>query len=83
MLSEIDSISSRNKRPAVRELDLADAVVDRAGERAALVAEELALEQRVRKRRAVDRDEAPVLPLALEVDRACGELLCRCPTRRR
>ena len=39
------------ERAAVRELDLADALVDRAGEGAALVAEELALEQRLRDAR--------------------------------
>src|SRR5581483_8995453 len=63
------------QRAAARQLDLPDAVVDRAGEGAALVAEELGLEQRIGERRAVDRDEAPALPLPLEVDRARGELL--------
>ena len=38
-------------------LELADAALGGAGERAALVAEELALEQLVRDRRAVERDE--------------------------
>ena len=61
--------------PALGELDLADAVVDGAGERAALVAEELALEERVREGGAVDGDEAAALALALEVDGARRELL--------
>src|SRR5262249_6365320 len=64
-------------RAPARQLDLADTVVHRAGERAALVPEELALEQRVRERRAVDRDEAAALALALEVDRAGRQLLAR------
>src|SRR5579885_598427 len=65
------------ERAAARQLDLAHAVVNRARERAALVAEELALEQRVGERGAVDGDEAAVLPLALEVNRPRRELLAR------
>ena len=45
------------QRAAVRQLELAELARRRAGERAALVAEELALEQLARQRRAVDRDE--------------------------
>ena len=45
------------ERAAVRGLELADAPLVGAGERAALVAEELALEELVRDRRAVERDE--------------------------
>src|SRR5262245_48322116 len=65
------------QRAAARQLDLADPVVHRPRECAALVAEELALEQRVRKRRAVDRDEAAALALTLEMDRAGRQLLAR------
>src|SRR5262249_12147380 len=65
----------QEERAGARQLDLADAVVDRAREGAALVTEELALEERVGKRRAVDGDEAAALALALEVDRARRELL--------
>src|SRR5207249_9116166 len=54
---------------------LPDPVVDRAGERPALVAEELALEERVREGGTVDGDEAAALALTLEVDRARRELL--------
>src|SRR5262249_9838633 len=63
------------QRAAARQLDLPDTIMDRAGERAALVAEELALEERVGKRRAVDRDEAAALALPLEMDGARRELL--------
>ena len=45
------------QRAAVRELEAAQPPLDGAGERALLVAEELALEQRFRDGRAVDRDE--------------------------
>ena len=44
---------------AVGLLDAARLGADRAGEGAALVAEQLRLEQLIRKRRAVDRDERP------------------------
>src|SRR5262249_53575891 len=63
------------ERARARQLDLADPVVDRAGEGAALVAEQLALEQRIREGRAVDGDEPAALALALGVDGAGGELL--------
>ena len=45
------------QRAAVGRLEAAVAALDRAGERAALVAEQLRLEQRLRERRAVDGDE--------------------------
>src|SRR6185369_11429144 len=47
----------------------------RAGERALLVSEELALEQRLRKGGAMNRDERLVLARALLVDRARDQLL--------
>ena len=45
-----------------RHLDLSGFRLLRAGERAALVAEQLGLEQLFRERRAVDRDERTVAP---------------------
>ena len=45
------------QRAAVGRLEAAVAALDRAGERAALVAEQLGLEQRLGERGAVDRDE--------------------------
>src|SRR5262249_52889160 len=62
---------------AARQLDLPHPIVHGAGERAAFVAEELALEQRVRKGRTIDGHEAAILTLSLVVDGACGELLAR------
>ena len=50
-------------------------VRDRAGERAAHVAEQLGLEQRLRNRAAVDRDEAVGAPRAVVMDGARGQLL--------
>src|SRR6185503_5918845 len=47
----------------------------RAGERALLVAEQLALEQRLGERAAVDLDERAVRALAQPVDRARDQLL--------
>src|SRR5262249_38191475 len=67
----------QEQRAGARQLDLADAIVDGTREGAALVAEELALEQGVREGGAVDRDEAAALALPLEVDGAGGELLPR------
>ena len=48
---------------------------DRAGERAALVAEELALDERRRQRGAVDRDERPLRRGAPFVNRAREQFL--------
>ena len=45
------------QRPAVRQLEPALPRRDGAGERAALVAEQLAFDQRRRQRRAVDADQ--------------------------
>ena len=55
----ISPISSRNSVPPSRQLEPAALLRDRAGEGAALVAEQLALEQRLGQRRAVDGDEGP------------------------
>ena len=61
--------------PAVRDLEEALLVGVRAGEGAALVPEELALEQRVGERRAVLGDEALILARARVVDRAGHQVL--------
>ena len=52
-------ISSRNSVPPVGVLDEPGARAGGARERAARVAEELVLEQRLGERRAVERDERP------------------------
>ena len=52
-------------------------VLDRAREGAATVPEELALEQRLLERGAVDGEERPVGARALAMDRARDELLAR------
>jgi hypothetical protein len=52
-------ISSRKERAAGRLLEAADAAVQRAGEGAALMPEELALDQLARDGGHVDRDEGP------------------------
>src|SRR5581483_9511606 len=63
------------QRAAARRLDLAERLLHRAGERAPFVAEELALEQRLGDRRAVDRDEAAAVPRRQPVERAREQLL--------
>src|SRR5207249_11160910 len=63
------------ERPAVRDFEEALPVGDGAGEGAAPVAEELALEDALRERRTVDRHEEPVAARARGVDRARDELL--------
>ena len=65
------------ERAAVGLLEEAALLAHRAGEGAALVAEELGLEQRLRQRAAVDRDELAVLADRGEVDRAGDQLLAR------
>src|SRR5439155_2580690 len=65
------------ERAAVRGLELALAPGDRAGERAPLVAEELALDQLLAERRAVHLDQRLRAPRAPVVDRVGDELLPR------
>ena len=65
------------ERAAVRELEPPDAPVGRAGERAALVAEHLALHQIARNRRAIHAHERTVAPRARRVNRRRDELLAR------
>src|SRR5258708_4978479 len=62
-------------RPAPRELELAPDPAVRAGERATLVSEEERLDERARKRRAVDGDERLAATAAAVVDGARDELL--------
>ena len=64
-----------HQRAAVGLLELADARRRGAGEGAALVPEELALEQVRRQRRAVDLDERPVAPRRSLVNGARDQLL--------
>ena len=61
--------------PPFGRLDLADRSLDRAGERALLVAEQLALEQVLGDRRAVDRDERRPCARAQLVQRAGEQFL--------
>src|SRR4029079_17201667 len=63
------------ERAAVGELEPAALAVGRAGERALLVAEQLALEQLLAERGAVDRHERPRGARAAGVDLARGDLL--------
>ena len=63
------------KRTLVRFLDLADRLAHRAGEGALLVAEELAFEQGLRDRRAIDRDERALPAHAQAVKRVRQQLL--------
>ena len=65
------------QRPAMGQLESALARGDRARERAARVAEELAFDQRRRQRRAVDDDQRVAAPRPVHVDRAREQLLAR------
>ena len=61
----------------MRLLEPSLAVADRAGERAAHVAEQLGFEQRFRQRAAIDRHEPLIAPRAVVMDRARDQLLAR------
>ena len=63
------------ERPAVRELEASFASIGRAGERALLVAENLALEQRLGNRGAVDRHKRHLRARAELVDGLGHQLL--------
>src|ERR1043165_942270 len=65
----------QEERAAVGRLDEARAVAVGAGERAAHAAEELRLDERLRKRRAVDGGEGLGAPRRVAVDGARDELL--------
>ena len=59
----------------MRQLDAAFLHGDRAGKRAALVAEQLRLHQSFRQRRAIHADESAIAPRALLVQRLSDEFL--------
>ena len=65
------------ERPAVRGFEAAASACHRPGERAPLVAEELALDERVDERGRVDRHERAVAPGAPGVESPGCELLAR------
>ena len=65
----------QEERAAVGLLETADAPGLRAGERAAFVPEEFALQQRVRDGRAIDGDERLVRPVAVLVNRPRDQFL--------
>src|SRR5437016_8552570 len=65
----------QENRAAVGLREVPGCVADRAGESAAHVPEELALEQRLGWRAAVDGQERPLAARAVRVDGACDELL--------
>src|SRR5262249_14103705 len=70
-LAELDA----EERAAVRELEAPRFAAHGAGERAALVAEELALDELLRDRRAIDLDEGLPASGRVIVQRAGDELL--------
>ncbi len=70
------------QRAAVGELELAGRLPHRAGEGALLVAEQLALEQRFRDGRAVDRDERLAGAAARARAARAPAAPCRCRSRR-
>ena len=63
------------ERAAIRELEAPELGLDCPGKRALLMAKELALEQRLGERSAVDLDEGPFLSLAAVVNGSGDELL--------
>jgi len=63
------------QRTAVRRFDPAHAPLVRAGERAALIAEQLRLQQVMRNRPAVDRDERPLAAAGTLVNRERRQFL--------
>ena len=69
------------ERAAVGQLERALRVARRAGERAALVAEQLALEQRLGEGGAVDGDERPPCARRPAVEGARRRAPCRCRSR--
>src|SRR5207237_8100426 len=65
------------KRAAIGELEAAEPALGGARERAALVPEQFALDQRFWNGRAVDRHERAVATIGQVVDRARDELFAR------
>ena len=70
-------------RAAVGDLEPADALLDRTGERALDVPEQLALDQSRCDRAAVDLDQRPIASPAAAVHRAREQFLARARSRRR
>ena len=70
------------QRAAVGQLEQARLVVGGAGERAAHVAEQLALEQRLDDRRAVDRHEPAIAARSGAGAARARRAPCRCRSRR-
>ena len=70
------------QRAAVGQLELADALLQRAGERALLVAEQRALDQLARNRRHVDGDERAPRDAPIRDAAAAPAAPCRCRSRR-
>ena len=71
------------QRAAVRALERALDALDRAGERALLVAEQRALDEAFGQRRAIQLDERAVAPVALRRGSRARTAPCRCPIRPR
>src|SRR5439155_22995746 len=65
----------QEERPFVGQLEPADFLGDRAGERAFLVSEQLAFEQIERDGRAIQLDERATAPRAQSVNRTRDQLL--------
>ena len=79
----ISAISSRNSVPRCASSKHAGAAIVRAGERALLVAEDLALEQRLGNRRAVDRRRTGTSRAGSARGSSARRAPCPCPTRPR
>ena len=71
------AISSRKSVPLSAISNRPDRALQRAGEGPALVAEQLALDERRRQRGAVDGDDRPVAPAAAVVEGPRDEVLAR------
>jgi len=65
------------KRAALRAFEMPGARCARAGEGVLFISEKLALQQRLRQRAAMQRDERRIPPRALRVDGARGQRLAR------
>ena len=78
----ISPTSSRNSVPPAACSSCPGLLCVRAGERAALVAEQLGFEQLLGQRRAVQRDERAVACAARRDGGSARRLPCRCPIRR-
>ena len=77
IIGDISPISSRKSVPSSATSSSPFLFALGARERALHVPEELGLEQRLRQRAAVQRDERPIAPQRVEVDGARDPLLAR------